>query len=63
VSLEVLEVEAYLELARGRLTYRTVKHARRLLAADRVNLVREALLIYTRRAKYYSPIQYTLKVY
>jgi hypothetical protein len=63
VSLEVLEAEAYLELARGRLTYRTVKHTRKLLAVDRANLVREALLICTRRAKYYSPIQYTLKVH
>jgi hypothetical protein len=63
VSLEVLEAEAYLESARGRLTYRTTKHTRELLVADKANLVREVLLIYTRRAKYCSPIQYTLKVH
>jgi hypothetical protein len=31
VSLEVLEVEACLELARDRLTYRTIKHTVKLL--------------------------------
>lgn len=33
VSLEVLEAEAYLESARDRLTYRTVKHAAKILGA------------------------------
>jgi hypothetical protein len=47
VSLEVLEAEAYLESARDRLTYRTVKHARKLLVVGKENLVREVLLICT----------------
>jgi hypothetical protein len=33
VSLEVLEAEAYLESARDRLTYRTAKHATKILGA------------------------------
>jgi ribonuclease HI len=63
VSLEVLEAEACLESARGRLTYRTAKHAGKLLAADKANPAREALLICNRRAKYCSPMQHTLKVH
>jgi hypothetical protein len=47
MSLEVLKVEPYLESARDRLTYRTVKHTRKLLAVGKENLVREALLICT----------------
>ena len=34
VSLEVLEAEAFLETAKDRLTRRTAKHARKLLATS-----------------------------
>jgi hypothetical protein len=43
----VLEAEACLETAKDRLTCRTAKHARKLLAANQDDLAREVLLIKT----------------
>jgi hypothetical protein len=45
--LEVLEVEAYLELITYRLTNRIVKHIGKLPISDQINPAREALLIKT----------------
>lgn len=63
VSLEVLKAEAYLETAKCRLTRRTAKHARKLLAAEQGNPAQEALLISTSSDRYCSPLQYTLQEY
>jgi ribonuclease HI len=65
VSLGVLEAEACLETARDRLTWRTAKHAAKLLAADQDNPAREALLINTwaNNFRYCSPLQHTLKTH
>jgi hypothetical protein len=65
VSLGVLEAEACLETARDRLTYRTAKHARKILAAGQDNPAREALLLKTwdNSLRYYSLLQHTLRTH
>jgi len=58
----VLEAEACLETARDRLTWRTAKHAIKLLAADHENPARETLLInnWANNLRYCSLLQLTL---
>jgi hypothetical protein len=65
VSLQVLEAEACLKTAKDRLTRRTAKHARKILAADQDNPAREALLIKTwgNSFRYYSLLQHTLRTH